>query len=248
MIPAPYAGPRFFFLHVMKTAGGTFANYLRSNFPKGSVYPAKGVEADLEAATYDIPTVLGLPVERRRSIAVYTGHFPSVVADLMGEDLTRITILREPVERAISYLRHCRTYHPQHRDLSLEAIYEDAFYNDGFIHEHQVKQFAFTAADPLSTYFQHLDVDGERLELARRNLDRVDVIGLAEELPALVSHVQDRFGWGPLKRTDVHVSADDAAVPDSLRRRIAEDNPVDLEFYEHARRLVDMRAREGRHR
>lgn len=239
-----YEGERFFFVHIMKTAGGTFAHYLRQNLPPGTVYPKPGVDEDLVAATYRIDYVLGLSERRRRSIAAYTGHFPSIVADLLDEDLTRITILREPVERTISYLRHCRVHHPQHRELSLEQIYEDDFYNPGFIQDHQTKQFSFTERDPLTTYFERLDVDERRLDLARENLARMDVIGLAEDLPSMIDEVRRRWGWGPLKKADVHVGTDDSEVPDHLRERIAEDNAIDVAFYEHACDLVAARRAE----
>ena len=45
---------RFFFIHVMKTAGTTFAQQLRQQFPADAVYPAPGIDwesaADVDAA------------------------------------------------------------------------------------------------------------------------------------------------------------------------------------------------------
>ena len=65
------------------------------------------------------------PPERRATIRGYMGHYPYVASQLLGEDPVTLTILRDPVERTISYLKHCKRYHDHHRELSLEEIYRD---------------------------------------------------------------------------------------------------------------------------
>jgi hypothetical protein len=230
----------------MKTAGGTLRRQILANFDRGVVYPffLKHLDPDLMIANFDLAFLTSLSTEHRARVRVFTGHFPFVAVEMLGMELTTITVLREPVERTLSYLRHCQRYHDQHRGLSLEEIYEDPFFNPSFIKDHQAKLFAFTAADRPQSYMDALEVDAHRLELAKANLESVDVIGMQERFDELLGELHRRFGWRLTPTPDQHVNpGGGAAAP--FRRRIAEDNQADIEFYEHARRLCERRRRAG---
>ena len=77
---------------------------------------------------------------------------PYVASSSLDADPVTLTLLRDPVARTISYLKHCKRYHDQHRDLSLEEIYDDPFFFRCFIHNHQTKIFAMTTDDKLESY------------------------------------------------------------------------------------------------
>ncbi len=49
---------------------------------------------------------------RRDEIRVVTGHFPLCVTELLDADFATFTVLRDPVERTLSYLRHHRDTTP----------------------------------------------------------------------------------------------------------------------------------------
>jgi hypothetical protein len=238
--------PLLFFHHVMKTGGGTFTWYLRNQYGRGRVYPDDAVDEDLNLANRRIDYLLGLSSERHASLRAYTGHFPFVVSRILesqlgGEPLVRATLLRDPVERTLSYLKHCTIHHPQHRGLSLEEVYDDPFFFPGFIQDHQTKLFSMTVEDPLTTFFQSIDVDRDRLALAKENLEAVDLLGLTERFPQFVEQVRRRYRWRPLRQPDVHVSIGEWEVRQEFRDRIAEDNAIDMEFYDHARSVVQRR-------
>ena len=63
--------PRWFFIHVMKTAGTTFGRELKQQFAAESIYPCRGdrLESPTSAEGLEsyikIPRLLSLPVERR---------------------------------------------------------------------------------------------------------------------------------------------------------------------------------------
>jgi hypothetical protein len=238
------AARKFFFLHVMKTAGGTLRRQILANFDRDEVYPLKGLDPDMRRANYRLDYLLSLPAERRSRIRVFTGHFPFVAVELLGMELTTITILRHPVERTLSYLRHCKRYHEQHRELSLEEIYEDPFFYPSFIKNHHAKLFAFTVDDDPESYMDALEIDPRRLALAKGNLERVDVVGTQERFDELLAELERCFGWRLARVKDKHVNPG-GTVPASLRRRIAEDNQADMEFFEHARSLCERRRLAG---
>jgi hypothetical protein len=235
---------RFFYVKVMKTGGGTFLQHILSNFERDEVYPYEKLDPDIYGANYRIDYLTGLPPERRARIRVYTGHFPFVAAQLIGAELVTFTVLRDPVERTISYLKHCKHYHEQHRSLSLDQIYEDPFFFPTLIRDHQAKLFAMTVEDEPQSYLDVMEIDDRRLEIAKSNLEKLDVLGLQDRFEEFLSEMTDRFGWHFSKMRNRHVS-DDSAVSSSLRRRIVEDNAAELAFYEHAQALYEKRRRAG---
>jgi hypothetical protein len=202
------APQRFFFVHIMKTGGATFRQHVYANFAEGEVYPVPKVE-DMDRA-WLVDYVLGLPEERRARFRAYTGHFPFVVTELLPEDFVTMTMVRHPVARTISYLKHCKRYHEHHRDLSLDAIYQDQFHFDCFIHNHQTKIFSMKLGDRLESYMDRIDVDESRLDQVHNR------------------RVSREKKW--------------VATPE-LQARIAEDNAIDMAFYEHAVRVYEHRPR-----
>jgi len=118
----PSSERKFFFVHVMKTAGGTLRRHIFENFERSQVYPYGEFDPDLYLANFEIGYLTSLPGDRLEQIRVFTGHFPFVAVELLGLRLTTLTILRDPVERTISYLRANQRLIPQHRGLSLEQI------------------------------------------------------------------------------------------------------------------------------
>jgi hypothetical protein len=231
---------RFFFVHIMKTGGATFRQHVYANFGEGEVYPVPKVE-DMDRA-WLVDYVLGLPEARRNRFRAYAGHFPFVVTELLPGDFVTMTIVRDPVARTISYLKHCKRYHDHHRDLSLDEIYQDTFHFDCFIHNHQTKIFSMRVGDKLESYMDRIDVDEERLELAKANLEKIDVLGLNEHYPAFLDQLRDRYGWRFDQVHNRRVSREKKWVASpELRVRIAEDNAIDMAFYEHAARVYERR-------
>src|SRR5919204_3168236 len=143
----PTADRRFFFLHVMRTGGGTLHQYMLKNFEPDQIYPAKGIDVhpsqDLHwlLPYFAIKALTSTSRTRRAQIRVFTGHFPFMAVELLGENLTTITILRDPVERTLSYLRLMRSF-GRDKGLPLEEIYEGPLLFPSLIRDHQAKLFA----------------------------------------------------------------------------------------------------------
>jgi serine acetyltransferase len=143
-------GPRFFFVHLMKTGGTSFAFQLRKEFKPREVYPSVGFDLrdETDVAGYvSISRLLRLSPERRADIRVYTGHFPFVASELLDLDLVNLTLLRDPVDRTISLLKHFKRVSKLYRSKPLEEIYDDPFVFAHFIENHQTRLFSVTAED-----------------------------------------------------------------------------------------------------
>jgi hypothetical protein len=231
----------FFFVHIMKTGGATLRQHIYANHEPGAVYPVPKHD-DMEWAML-VDSILGLPPERRAALRGYMGHYPFMVTQLLGVDPVTFTIVRDPVERTISYLKHCKRYHDHHEAMSLEEIYEDAFYFPCFIHNHQAKIFSMGEGDRLESYMDVVDVDDQRLEIAKANLALVDVVGVHDHYDEFLDELRARFGWRFGQAGNRRVSREPWAVSLALRDRIATDNAADVAFYEHALQLREQRRR-----
>jgi hypothetical protein len=231
----------FFFLHVMKTGGTTFVQHLEHNFAATEIYPRAERGPGRRREYSMIDDLRQVAATRPGSVRMYSGHFPYVASVIVGADVT-LTVLRDPIDRTVSMLRHVKRFTEEHQDAPLEAIYEDAWVFPLYIHNYQAKLFAMTLDDKLESHLDVLDIDAERLAIAKENLEQVDVVGLTEEYPEFVRAVHDRFGWEVRTVSDLNVSdVVDRDVSPAFRRRIAADNAADMEFYEHARSLSERR-------
>lgn len=227
--------PSAFFIHVMKTGGTSFVTHVRGRLPAEQVWPRQEA-VEIGGGSYtDADALRALSPDETERIRFYSGHLPSVAAELVGAGFT-MTVLRDPVERTISFLRHAKVHHPKQRDRSLVEIYEDAHQYGFFVHDYQVRQFAKGHADDL-THFAALWIDEERLDRARENLARVDLVGFHDRLEDFAVRACAALDVAPpedLPRARIGDAS--IEVPDGLRERIAEDISADVAFYAHARR------------
>ena len=275
----------FIIVHLMKTGGFSLLYQVMANVPRAATWGIPDEEVDdlTRMSHYSsVEELRMLDAETRSRLEVVMGHLPFAVADLAGFDQAPVaTVVREPVDRVISYLSMCRTANPEHRDLPLEQIYEDEFFGPRTICNHQTKMLGMTTAqattappdpdgapDPAIVealaaegYFESapfvedagsgrlaleavdtplvwpVAVDGCTLANARRNLDRVEVLGIHEEYDDFLDRLGDRMGW--IMDRDIRANRGAAVeVSASFRRRIEEGNSLDLELYERACELV----------
>jgi hypothetical protein len=243
---------RYFFVHVMKTAGTTFSRELKQQFPADAIYPCEGIDYESRTSAESlesymkIPRLLALTPERRARVRVYTGHFPYWVCDALDPALVTMTLLREPVERSLAALRHFKRDAP-YKDLSLAEIYDNRAIFRFYVENHQTKVFGLTRADEEDAINCGLTIDDARFASAKENLAAVDVIGLTEAYPDFIAEVRARFGWWPAG-VDVNrrenASRESWTADDDLRERIVADNAYDIELYNYARELIANRARD----
>jgi hypothetical protein len=94
-VPADQRHCPIYFLHIPKTGGTTFQEFVASQFPESSILPAQ--------------LWSGLLKLNPQSICEYSfiwGHFYSYLARYVPCGLRYITVLRHPIERALSHYGH----------------------------------------------------------------------------------------------------------------------------------------------
>ena len=240
---------RFFYVHVQKAAGTELRERLKRHFPPEKLYPDP-TDGDIfeVAPQVSVRQLLARWEQRKSEIEVITGHFPYCTTELLDADFATLSVLREPVERTLSHLRHHRKMHPEARDLSLETIYEEVF-RPALFANHMVKMFSLTAEEIATSaerdtwaMVMRIDFTPDRLVRAKDHVADLDVLGLHDTFDDFCAELQSRFGWQlgePLyanRTPPEHVAA-------GLRARIAADNALDAELFEYARDLYEDRAR-----
>ncbi|MEZ5167492.1 MAG: hypothetical protein R2695_13750 [Acidimicrobiales bacterium] len=226
----------------MKTGGTTFIQHLRRNFPADRSYPVADDRLARRRQYFMIDELLAHHAAHPETVA-YSGHFPYVVSRLVDATIT-MTVLREPVARTISALRHFRLWEPRLADATLEQIYDDEWTFALYLHNHQTRMFAMDDGDKLESFMDPIAIDEHRLALALDRLDAVDVVGVCEEFPQFVRTLGDRFGWHIADVPNYRVSDDDDEVSADLRERILHDNAADVALY---RRALDIVTNAGVH-
>lgn len=247
---------RFFLLHVQKAAGTSLMSRLQHHFGKPAVYPDRS-DGD-EDAVISVQRLEERWRARRDEIRVIAGHFPLCAVDLLGGGFTTLTILREPIERTLSYLRHRRQEAPEDRDKSLEEIYRDPYRFEALVHNHMTKMFSLTPDEATAWALESAEIFSlepdrsapwilakveftpARLERAKEGLASVDAIGFQEHFDDFCGELSRRFGWdlGPQQHVNRTGSSE---ISPAFRARIAKDNAMDVELYEFALELCERR-------
>jgi hypothetical protein len=233
VVTGPGGERRYFFVHIQKTAGTALFRRLRHAFGTDAVYPLPD-----EQGTPDV--VLGVDRLQRRlaelgpQIRVVTGHFPLCTVDVLAEPFATFTVLRDPVDRVLSFLRHQREVEPRFADWPLDAIYRDPIATGPLVANHMVRMLSLRAPEMDAGALTAIDLDQGRLDDACRNLvERIDVVGLQEHFEAFCTDLEQAFGWDLGAPLFMNRTAP-AETPPGLAERIAEDNRLDAALYRFA--------------
>jgi hypothetical protein len=81
-----------------------------------------------------------------------------------------------------------------------------------------------------------IDVDDQRLAIAKENLSAVEVVGVTEYYDRFLRQLVDRYKWKIKSIPHRHAGERDAISP-AFRNRIAIDNAFDMELYEYAKSM-----------
>lgn len=225
---------RIFLIHQFKTGGTSLYGALAATLPPRSVYPRRD-DGDpfFSQPQADVGTLLTTWARDASEILVFSGHFSHSVVRSLGHPFAVVTVLRDPVDRVLSHLRQQRQISPEFRDHSLEAIYDDDSFFLRFLDNHMVRMLSIGVDELTDGVATAVPCTRQRVEAAKEALDTMAMFGVTEDYASFWHRFVDRFGYdlGPVRWMN---RSPEAAVPESLRRRIAEENQGDLDLYEHA--------------
>lgn len=238
----------FFFIHIQKTAGVSLRQHLLANFKREQIYPplptGKNAMKDFLTLYLSGAFLVSLPASEHSKYKLFHGHMPFTVTKRLTfkAPLKTFTILRDPIERTLSVLLQKKRQRQEYTDATLEEIYADPRIFEGEILNHQTKIFAVPNNSDLLGGYAPYAVDKSGLEVAKRNLKSIDVIGLQSNMPAFLEDLACKFGWTMLE-DDVRKNVGSKPnVSQAFLNRIAADNRIEIDFYRYAVDLVAARS------
>jgi len=224
----------------MKTGGTSFAEHLRANFTREERYPDACITPDMGffdgvEAYMHVPKLVSEVNRLGEELRIVLGHIPYAVRSLLTRDYVAMTLLRDPIDRTISYLKHCRRYHIEHMTQSLEQIYEDAWFHASFISNYQTKLFSMSAQEALA---EDRFLAGTVKLPPRRELG--DGQSLSSEIKALRDSAPGRFSLEMFAASTGVINVDDARLAIAKENLSAVDVVGVTEHYDgFLRELVD---------
>lgn len=229
------------FLHVPKAGGTTLQSIIERHYRPSETFFAGTLVQDA------VQRLRKTDREVRAGVRLAAGHVPYGLHDDLPGQYSYFTVLREPVDRVVSFFYFVRQNgaHYLHDFSSASGMALAQFMDSGASVMLDNAQTRLISGIWDQVPYGELSPDA--LELARRRLrDRFDVVGLSERFDETLLILGRRYGWKHLyyRRQNVtarrpHVDTIDAAD----RRAVAEHNRLDEQLYEYAQELFERQVR-----
>jgi hypothetical protein len=244
-----------YFLHIPKTAGTTLISILDDLYDNDQICPAQLWHEFVK-----------IPPEQLLKYRLLRGHLGYCVYQFLPKKPIYITLLRDPVERAISHYEHIRrgTRHYLHHKFMTENITLADFINNPEINplitNFQTRNIAFdldikSIIRSLSfSQLQDLTLQSivelspitisqsDLIEIAKERLSHFAFVGLVERLEECLPLLSYTFRWRPIASRHLNVTPNRIRreeIPQPLIERIIELNQLDIELYQYAEQLVN---------
>jgi hypothetical protein len=233
------------FVHVPRTGGTTFGSILDRLYEGRKVARFYG-DANSNVANERIEQFRRLDAGEKQSFDLLRGHFVFGFDDSL-EAFQYITLLREPVQRLVSYyfyaLKDKSNY--LHEYLMKRRVNLVDFITSGLSIELDNYQVRTLSGVAFSSVRER--VGREHCELAKDNLARrFAAFGLVERFDASIAVFARHFGWHipGYEPQNLGGYAGTPHLSQSTIEAVAATNPFDLELYEYAKELFDARNRQ----
>ena len=232
------------FCHLPKASGTSLRSILFREYPRHAILTLDGRVAENTVRFYR-----HLEKKEKCRYIVIEGHYPVGLHRYVPGRSTYITLLREPVDRVISYYFHVLR-DPEH------YAYKRGFKRHMDIRELVEGSFVYPEVQNGQTWFLSGGVDplldpSLALEQAKFNIQHLfSVVGLTERFDESVLLMRRRLGW---KKWPVycrhHVAPRRLRVQEIDEQTLSiirEHNQLDLQLYEYAKaRFEEQIAHEG---
>lgn len=228
---------QLYFLHIQKTAGTTFRSIVDSYFPDEQICPA-----------YFWDEFFQIPEDLRQTYRLYRGHFSYNLHFHLARFPVIITMLRHPLERVISNMRHIarypeHLYHEYYKSSDLLTFVVD-LHGASEMRNLQTRMIAppFDKDVEIHSYW---DATPDDLERALERLEELEFCGITERFADSISLLTYTLGWRPVTQIDSLNTAPETSkktqMPQKVIDAIIELNEKDFVLYQRAQKLFDIR-------
>ena len=214
---------------------------MQREFGEQGVYPdASDGDPVAVSPQLMLPVLLERWAARRDEIRVVTGHFPLCTTELLDADFTTFTDPARPRRAHPELPPPPPRDDPRRQRAAAGGDLRGARQTSGTSSRTTWSRCSRSRSEEMR---RTRDDDGRGSRPAAAGdrdqapCESMDAFGLQEDLEGFAQRLEQRYGWqlGPPVHENVTEPTD---VPASFRQRIAEDNALDMELYEHARKLL----------
>lgn len=228
------------FVHIPKTAGRTLEGILQRQYAPGEIYDIYGYGSSIPEKAAKLWDLAG---GDKRRIRLIKGHYPFGLHDALPQPCTYITLLRDPVERVISYYYYVSRDHdhPLHHLVRSQNMSLKDVVLSGVTTEVDNGQTRLLSGLEKRCGFGQCDA--ELLARAKRNLqEHFAVAGLVERFDESLVLMKLELGWA-----SVHYSVRNVSKRKPGRLEISEDtlrvirgcNELDAELCRYVEQRFD---------
>ncbi len=226
------------FLHIHKTAGTTLHHIIDRQYPPEQDFFIR--------TTNDYQKFLTFDTEQRAQYRLIRGHMDFGIHELLPNSAVYFTVLRDPIERVISYYFHIKNT-PQHYCYELANRWDlQTFLEQGvdkLMANAQTRMWANGRPD-----LGFGECTPDVLEDAKRNLQQYcAVVGLAEYFDETLLLLKDHFSWRNVFYVRKNVSVNRLRQHDLPQETLAvlkKFNQLDVAFYQFGRELFEKQIRQ----
>ena len=234
-----------FFLHIPKTAGSTLHKIIEKQYPSHEVFTIPGANPHKQ-----VDKIKQWDDSHKERIRVIKGHMNFGLHESMDKQPTYITILRHPIDRAIStYYYILRTpIHHLHEYVSSKKISLKDFVCDGLFTDMDNGQTRRLSGVSVGQFPGYKEVKfgqcyPELLEEAKNNLDRYfAVVGIQEKFDESLLMMQQKMDWKNCYYVKQNVSKSRMEldeISDDCHDAIAQFNHLDMQLYEFVKAKME---------
>lgn len=222
------------FMHIAKTAGTAFREAIAENYKHSQIAYLYPHPPGLLVSSLGL-----LPLDQRARFRLVMGHFEYGIHELLPQESTYVTIVRDPIKRVISHYYYLLETQP---DITLDGPSPMSLIE-------MLERRRTTDLDNLMVRcFSGVDeytvpagqIDQQMYDLAVEHLrTRFSFVGYQDRVDQAYSALQKQFNWKPVQSLPVvNPGAQSGSIVDEATRKAVEHfNRWDCRLYSEIRKL-----------